>query len=121
MTPALVALVLKVGMLTWLVLLMAVVVGRMLRGDISTRGLLTDNARRAGSETTATRAIAMLVFPLVILFLILQALSFDANAIVPGIRPSFPDIPDNLVMLLTGGNGLYLAGKLSTFRNGVLK
>jgi hypothetical protein len=121
MTAGLVAQVLKVGLCAWLALLMAIVIGRVLRGDISSRGLLANDASRAGSETTATRAIAMLVFPLVILFLIVPALNFDPAAVADGARPMFPDIPDNLVMLLTGGNGLYLAGKLSAFRNGATK
>jgi hypothetical protein len=119
MTAGLVAQALKAGLLVWLTVLMAIVVGRVLRGHISCRGLLADDAQRAGSETTPTRAIAMLVFPLVVLFLVLQALNFDPSAVAPGTRPTFPDIPDNLLMLLTGGNGLYLAGKLSALRNGV--
>jgi hypothetical protein len=119
MTPELIAQVLKAGLLVWLVLLMAIVVGRMLRGDMSTRGLLAHDPERAGTETAPSRAIAMLVFPLVILFLILKALEFDPSTIVPGVRPMFPDIPDNLVLLLTGGNGVYLAGKMSPPRDGV--
>ena len=118
-TASLIAQVLKAGLLIWLCLLMAIVIGRVLRGNISCRGMLADDPQRAGTETSPMRAIAVLVFPLVIMFIILQALNFDASAISPGTRPTFPDIPDNLVMLLTGGNGLYLAGKLSAPRNGV--
>jgi hypothetical protein len=119
MTASLVAQVLKAGLSVWLALLMAIVIGRVLRGDISCRGLLADDPERAGTEVAPMRAIAMLVFPIVIMFLILQALNFDAGAVAPGTRPTFPDIPDNLLVLLTGGNGLYLAGKLSASRNGV--
>lgn len=119
MTPALIAQVLKTGLLVWMALLMAIVVGRMLRGDMSTRGLLAEDPQRAGTETAPTRAIAMLVFPLVIFFLILEALNFDPSTIAEGVRPTFPDISDNFVLLLTGGNGVYLAGKMSSPRSGV--
>lgn len=119
MTPGLIAQVLKAGLLIWIALLMAIVVGRLLRGDMSTRGLLADSVQSAGTETTPSRAIAMLVFPLVIFFLTIEALHFDPSAIAPGSRPTFPDISDNLVLLLTGGNGVYLAGKLSPPRSGV--
>ena len=97
---------------------MAIVIGRLLRGSISLRGILAEHPAKAGSETYAPRAIAMLVFPLVIMMLILSALNFDPNDVVPGVRPSFPNIPDNLVILLTGGNGVYLAGKLNAFMGG---
>jgi hypothetical protein len=113
MTATLIAQILKVGLSAWLVLLTAIVIGRILRGNISCRGMLADDPQRAGSETAPMRVVAALVFPLVIMFLILQALNFDVSAVEPGTRPSFPDIPDNLVLLLTGGNGLYLASKAS--------
>ncbi|MEJ2377566.1 MAG: hypothetical protein P8Y53_20035 [Pseudolabrys sp.] len=39
---------------------------------------------------------------------------FDAlHADLSVAHPSLPDISDQLVMLLTGGNGLYLAGKIA--------
>ena len=121
MTASLVAYVLKAGLIIWLALLMAIVLGRVLRGTISLRGILSEDAAKAGDETSAPRAIAMLVFPLVIMILVLSALNFDPTDIASGMRPSFPEIPDNLVILLIGGNGVYLAGKLNAFRNGVAK
>jgi hypothetical protein len=118
---ALVAVVLKTGLIVWLVLLMAIVIGRVLTGRMSSRGLLAEDAAHAGSETSPTRAVSMLVFPLVVLLLVLDALQFDPSLVLPGTRPSFPNISDNLVLLLTGGNGIYLAGKLSSPRDGVVK
>ena len=119
MTAELVAQGLKAGLLFWLVMLMLIIIGRILRGDIRTRGALANDPDQAGTETTAPRAISALVFPLVILFLIAEAMNFDPNVLGPNGRPAFPDISDNLIMLLTGGNGLYLADKMNLFRNGV--
>jgi len=71
-----------------------------------------------GTEALAGLA---LVFPLVILFLLAEAMNFDPSVLGPNGRPTFPDISDNLIMLLTGGNGLYLADKMNLFRNGVAR
>lgn len=119
MTAAWIAQALKFGLLVWLGLLMAIVVGRILRGHIPARGVLAHNPQNAGEETTAPRAISALVFPLVILFLVLEATKFDPSIVGPNGWPMFPDISDNFLLLLIGGNGLYLADKMNMFRTGV--
>ena len=92
MTASLVASVLKAGLIIWLALLMAIVIGRLLRGSISLRGILAEHPAKAGSETYAPRAIAMLVFPLVIMMLILSALNFDPNDVArcASVVPKYP-------------------------------
>jgi hypothetical protein len=37
---------------------------------------------------------------------------------VDGAAPALPDIPDQFVTLLTGSNGVYLAGKIARTRGG---
>ncbi|MBM3530095.1 MAG: hypothetical protein FJX62_18590 [Alphaproteobacteria bacterium] len=120
MTAAWIAQALKVGLLIWLGLLMAIVIGRVLCGKIPTRGVLARNPQNAGRETSAPRAISALVFPLVILFLVLEAMKFDPGVLGPDGWPMFPDISDNFLLLLTGGNGLYLADKMRMFQTGVV-
>jgi hypothetical protein len=50
---------------------------------------------------------------LVLLHLVVDSLAIDAS-----VTRSLPDIPEYLVTLLTGGNGIYLAGKMLR-KNGV--
>ena len=111
---------LAAGLLFWLTALMALVFVRMARGDITSRGFLSGNPRRAGKETQPERAVAMLVAPLVLGLYLVSALNIDVSAVAPGTRPSLPDIPDYLMTLLTGSNGLYLAGKIARGSRGVL-
>jgi hypothetical protein len=112
-TPALIAKALEAGLLLWLGLLALLVLGKMLRGKITTRGLLAQDPTNAGTEMQPERAVVMLVFPLVLLHLVVDSLAIDAS-----VTRSLPDIPEYLVTLLTGGNGIYLAGKMLR-KNGV--
>lgn len=99
---------LAAGLLTWLGLLAMLVAVRVLRGDIRVSGFLAESD---GAQVTPERALMMIVFPLVLLMYVLRALNGDL-AIVDG-RPIMPDVPEFLLAVLTGGNGLYLAGKIA--------
>jgi hypothetical protein len=105
---------LSAGLIIWFVLFAALIAGRILRGDIDTTGFLITKrpGRRTNKSDTSVapeRALSMAIFPVVILSYAFTALHADMS--VP--HPSLPDISDQMVMLLTGGNGLYLAGKIA--------
>lgn len=100
---------LEVGLLVWLMLLAAIVAGRILQDDIGTTGLL---AARRGAAIDPERVLALALFPSILFYYVIQTLNADLP-FTPAGRPIMPDIPENLVTLLTGGNGLYLAGKIA--------
>jgi hypothetical protein len=102
---------LAVGLLVWFALLMALVMVRVLRGDIRTAGFLSSTARPSDGSVDPERVLAMAVFPFIIVIYIPQALSTDIMGVAT--RPSMPDVSDFFVTLLTGSNGLYLAGKIA--------
>jgi len=102
---------LAAGLLTWLALLALLVAMRILRGDIPAAGVLVHAKTNGSSDVAPERVVAMAVFPLVILMYVMSALGSDLT-IVAG-RPTMPDLPDSLLVLLTGANGLYLAGKMA--------
>jgi hypothetical protein len=98
--------VFELGLLVWFALLAAIIGGRVLSGEIDTTGFLRT---RHHDEVAPERALSMAIFPIVILSYAFSALHADMS-----VRPpSLPELPDNLLMLLTGGNGLYLAGKIA--------
>lgn len=93
------------GLLVWFVLLAGMIAGRLLRGDIKTAGLLRSSS---GQPAVAPeRTVNMAIFPVVIVGYAFTALHADMHAA----QPSLPDVSNDFLMLLTGGNGLYLAGK----------
>ena len=98
----------KAGLLIWLALLGSLIAIRMLRGDIRVDGLLT-HARDSEGNVDVERVVNMVVFPIVIVMYVAEALSMKLAA---GAPPMLPDVPDYLLSLLVGGNGLYLAGKI---------
>ena len=100
---------LAAGLLTWLTLLVLLVVVRMLRGDIGVSGFLAPD--KTATAVAPERVVAMVAFPFVLLTYLMTALHADLS-VVNG-RPIMPDVPDYLLTILTGGNGLYLAGKIS--------
>jgi hypothetical protein len=103
--------VLAVGLLVWFVLLMLLVMVRVLRGDIQAAGFLSNTAGASDGPVDPERVLAMSVFPFVVVYFVLQALGADITGVAG--RPSLPDVPDFFVTLLTGSNGLYLAGKIA--------
>jgi hypothetical protein len=100
---------LATGLLTWLALLALLIAVRVLRGDIRVSGFLADNKTR--SRLAPERVVAMAAFPFVLLTYVMTALHADLS--VANGRPVMPDVPEYLLSILTGGNGLYLAGKIS--------
>lgn len=98
--------VFEVGLAIWFVLIALLVIARMLSGDIDTSGLLQHDADDEGAAPE--RVFAMIAFPAVLVTYTLSALHADASA-----THALPDLSENMVLLLTGGNGLYLAGKIA--------
>ena len=96
---------LETGLLVWLSLLIAIVVGRVLTGRIDVSGLLRHDADDTG--IAPERLVALLAIPVVLGNYALSAPHADMTAHV-----SLPDISQNTILLLTGSNGLYLAGKI---------
>lgn len=98
---------LKTGLLIWLALLFAIVIGRILKGDLNTAGLLRHG--RSDPNVAPERVLLTAGFPAVILSYVFLGLHVDVHTL----HPALPDVPDSLLMLLTGSNGLYLAGKIA--------
>jgi hypothetical protein len=99
------------GLLAWLGLLVLLVTVRMLRGDIRTTGLLSHRLDAREGKIAPERVVAMIAFPFVLGVYTLNALHADVSGAAGA--PSLPDVPAYLLSLLTGGNGLYLAGKIA--------
>ena len=106
--------ILQAGLLVWVALLAALIAGRIARGHISTRGMLVENPRKSGVDPE--RVVAMAVFPSVIAFYVIHTL--NSGVVWNGNMPIMPDVPESLLVALTGGNGFYLAGKLARGRGG---
>jgi hypothetical protein len=102
---------LAAGLVAWLGLVALLIAVRVLRGDIRVAGFLADTTDGAGIHVAPERVVALVVFPLVLLIYATNAL--NAELAVVGARPVMPDVPEYLLTLLTGGNGLYLAGKMA--------
>lgn len=98
--------VFETGLAVWFVLLAMLVIGRVLNGRIDATGILQHDA--AGAAVAPERVVAMLAFPVILATYVLSALHADMS-----VKPALPDLSDNMILLLTGGNGLYLAGKIA--------
>jgi len=108
-TTALIAKCFAYGLLIWFALLAALIAVRILRGEISISGVLANDGNGAGVDVHPERALAVAVFPAILIYYVIQALHADLS----GAIPSLPDVPDFLVTLLTGSNSIYLAGKIA--------
>lgn len=95
---------LTAGLAIWFVLLLTLVAGRILNGTIEAQGMLS-TTRHAGVEPE--RVLTMLAGPAIIVIYLLDALHTNVTTNTP----KLPELNQNLLMLLTGGNGIYLAGK----------
>jgi hypothetical protein len=107
-TPALIAKVFAAGLLAWMILLVLLIAVRVLRGDIYAKGMLVP--REGDPDVAPERVLAMAVFPVVIITYAYTALNMDLEA-AGTLR--LPDVPETLLTLLSGGNGIYLAGKIA--------
>ena len=99
--------VFETGLALWFVLLGMTVLGRVLSGAIDASGFLQHGAD--DDAVAPERVVAMIAFPVVLVPYVLSALHADMS--VP--HPAMPDLSENLLLLLSGGNGLYLAGKIA--------
>ncbi len=97
---------LAAGLLVWLALLAMLIGVRILRGDIYADGFLLH--RQGDSGVATERVLAMAIFPVVIISYAATALHADMT-----VHAALPEPSETLLSLLTGGNGLYLAGKIA--------
>lgn len=104
--------ILAAGLLAWLGLVALLLLVRMRRRGIRVTGLLAHDPARAGEQVTPERLVAMVLGPAVLAGYAFTALTTDLGVSASG-RPILPDLPEPLLTLLTGGNGLYLAGKIT--------
>lgn len=98
------------GLLLWFGLLVLLIVMRILRGELEAEGLLI-HSPGPRAPIAPERAVVMTVFPFALAAYVYLALSNDIP-VIDG-RLSLPDVPESLLALLTGGNSLYLAGKIA--------
>jgi hypothetical protein len=98
--------VFEAGVALWFVLLAVVVIGRVLSGAIDVGGLLQHDPD--DDAVAPERVVSMLAFPVIVVTYVLSALHADVS-----VTHALPDISQNMILLLTGGNGLYLAGKIA--------
>jgi hypothetical protein len=99
------------GLIAWIVTLALLVAIRVLRGDIYTRGMLVTDPGKTGS-IDPERLIAIGLVPAMLVFYTIHTLNTGVVPL-PGGGSSMPDLPEVLLSLLAGGNGLYLAGKIA--------
>jgi len=104
---------LEAGLLIWMALFAAILFGRVMRGDTHRGGGFLET-KRGESAVAPERALSMALFPLVIVSYAFTALHADMNMT----HPAMPDLSNNLLTLLTGGNGVYLAGKIARTTGG---
>jgi hypothetical protein len=98
------------GLLAWFWLLLLLITVRMLRGRVRVSGLLVHRLD-GESAVVPERVAAIVAFPVVLGFYTMTALHADVSGATG--PPSLPDVPQYLLSILTGGNGLYLAGKIA--------
>lgn len=111
MDQVFIATILSYLLAAWLSALAAVIALRLLRGDINTKGLLQ---ARADVETIDPERVTMMIITLLAIGgYAINALSAGATFNEQTNLYQLPDAPDALLVLLAGGNTLYLAGKIS--------
>jgi hypothetical protein len=99
------------GLIAWLGALALLVAIRILDGRIDTRGMLVTDPKRTG-DIDPERVVALTLIPAVLVFYTIHTLNTGIVTLPTGAL-SMPDLPEGLVALLTGGNGLFLAGKIA--------
>ncbi len=106
--------IIRYAILPWLFLLFAVVLLKILRGDINTAGLLRS---RPGGPVELERVTILAASLFGIGAYALDALHGGALHDLKTNTYRMPDAPESLLVLLGGANGLYLAGKLMRLRS----
>jgi len=82
---------------------MALVIAfRILRGDIALYGMLSQGGQRFDPERVQSLAVFIFVIG-----------AFLVEAVAAPKKGSLPSIPESLLVLLGGSNGVYLAGKFA--------
>ncbi len=100
----LLARVVEYALAGWLGLLALVIAIRILRGDIPLNGLLsTTDAGGINPERIQSLLVVGFVFGAYLMEF------FGAGSSTR----SLPDVPESLLVLLAGSNGLYLSGKIA--------
>ena len=103
---------LEYALLAWFGLLGLLLALRMLRRDITVSGMLMSES--GGRSIEPERLVQVVALPILLFYLVQAGLNVDVSvALAAGTRPSLPNIPENLLTLLTGTNSLYLAGKIA--------
>jgi hypothetical protein len=100
-----------IGLIAWLGALALLVAIRILIGRIDTRGMLVTDPKRTGN-IDPERVVAMALIPAVLGYYTIHTLN-TGIVNLPGGGQSMPDLPEGLIALMTGGNGLFLAGKIA--------
>lgn len=101
-----------IGLQVWLALLAMIIALRMWNGGIDTTGFLrTKRDIGHGAAIEPERLINLIVFPIVI-----ATFTYDTLRLDPATAHSLPDISNYMLTLLTGGNSIYLAGKIARTR-----
>jgi hypothetical protein len=114
MAAEMIASIIRYAILPWLFLLFAVVLLKMLRGDINTAGLLrTRPGGRIDPERVATMAATLFAIGAYALTVLHTGATFDPETQ----RFYMPDVPESILVIFGGANGVYLSGKLLRTRN----
>lgn len=104
--------VFRFGFIAWFAALLLIIVLNILQGRMSVVGILSGDGQRIHPE----RVQALAVFLIVISAYLLEGLAAIEDMpvqVAKGLDPKMPDISETLLVLLTGSNGLYLAGKIA--------
>jgi hypothetical protein len=96
------------GLIAWFGAMALMISVRILRGDIDAHSML---ATAPDKPIDPERVLVMGVVPAILAYYTIHALNTGAVLTPSGL--SMPDVSENLISLLTGGNGLYLAGKIA--------
>lgn len=106
-------------LIAWFGAMFILVLVRVLLDRRASGGMLVGNRRSNSSNRTSgvkrvdpERVMATAIVPAVLAAYAIHALSTGIVTTPTG-AVSMPDLPENLLTLLTGGNGLYLAGKIA--------
>lgn len=102
--------ILQYGLIGWFGMLLGVITLRVLQGRMRLAGMLESHS---GGGVDVERAQALAVFSFVVGAYLLEGFAMLEQ---PGLPVSMPDISETLLVLLTGSNGVYLAGKIAGHR-----